>query len=184
MMSPSRPERAPHVALAAAAIGVAALAFWLYQDRTQQGDFAADPRPCTLVSAETAGRLLAGPTDAVEALPYCNWAVPGLGSDAQPVLQIQVSRSGLDEARVSFQRTKEEPEGKMGPMTTDLSDFGDEAFSRVRYPGGGRVTNEVFFRRSNVVVAVRYAPVGDDIDHAQAGAYDVAAEAAATLGKG
>lgn len=184
MMSTSRPKRAPRVAMAAAIAAVAALAVWLYQDQTQQGDFAADPRPCSLVSAETAARLLAGPTDGVEAMSYCSWAGPGLGSDAQPVLQVQVTRLGVHEAQVSFQRTKEESEGKMGPMTTDLSDFGDEAFSRVRYPSGGRVTNEVFFRRSNVVVAVRYAPVDGDIDRAHSGAYDVATEAAATLGKG
>lgn len=69
-------------------------------------------------------------------------------------------------------------------MTTDMTDFGDEAFARIRYPSGGRVTNEIFFRRSNVVVAVRYAPVDHDPDRAYAGVYDVATEAAATLGKG
>ncbi|MEU9145023.1 hypothetical protein [Streptomyces sp. NPDC048349] len=185
MVSPSRPNRAPRIALAASATAVAVLAVWLYQDPTQRGDFDADPRPCALVTAETAARLLSGPTDGVEAKSSCNWAGPGLGSDAQPVLQVQVTRLGVDDARLSFQRTKEEPQGKMGPSTTDLSDFGDEAFSRLRYPSSGnRMINEVFFRRSNVIVAVRYAPVDGDIDRGRAGAYDVATEAAAALGKG
>ncbi|WP_412077108.1 hypothetical protein ACLF6K_19560 [Streptomyces xanthophaeus] len=180
----SRPARVAGIALAAAAIAAGAVFASLYQDRSQQGEFASDPRPCSLVSAGTAARLLSEPTDGVEAMSYCSWAGPGLGKDAQPVLQVQVTRLRLDEARSSFQRTQEEAAvGKMGPMTTDLTDFGDEAFVRTRHPGGGRGTTEIFFRRSNVVVAVRYAPVDGDGEKAYAGAYDAATEAAAELRK-
>ncbi|MCX4691617.1 hypothetical protein [Streptomyces sp. NBC_01408] len=179
----SRPARVAGIALAAAAVAAGVVFVWLYQDQSQQGQFASDPRPCALVSAGTAARLLPEPADGVEAMSYCSWAGPGLGKGAQPVLQVQVSRLRLDEARSSFQRTQEESAGKMGPMTTDLTDFGDEAFVRTRYPSGGRSTTEIFFRRSNVVVAVRYAPVDGDGEKAYAGAYDVATEAAAELRK-
>ncbi|MGP3683435.1 hypothetical protein ACTVZO_01770 [Streptomyces sp. IBSNAI002] len=184
MVTPSRPERARRVALAAAATAVAALAVWLYQDRTPQGDFSADPRPCSLVSAGTAGRLLDGPADGVQAKSSCDWAAPGADKGAQPVLQVQVTRMRVPEARAGFQRTRQESHGKMGPNGTDLSDFGDEAFSRMRYPSGGRMVEEVYFRLSNVIVAVRHAPLDGDFDRARAGAYDVAAEAADRLGKG
>ncbi|WP_411101388.1 hypothetical protein [Streptomyces sp. cmx-4-9] len=184
MISAPRPRRGSAVVAVFAVMVVAvaaALGVWWYQGRAQQGEFASAPRPCPLVSAGTADRLLGGRTEAVESLSSCSWGGAGLRADAQPVLQVQVTRMTVDEARDHFRRTKAEPMGKAGPMAADLSDFGDEAFVRPRYPAGGRFTTEVHFRRSNVVVAVRYAPVEGDADQARAGAYDAAADAAARL---
>ncbi|MFD0358259.1 hypothetical protein ACFVHW_31690 [Streptomyces sp. NPDC127110] len=178
MPSPSRRRRPRRVALAAAAAAaVTAVGVCLYQDLARQGGFASDTRPCSLVSAQTA-RLVAGTAQGVEAGSSCTWA----GPDPQPVLQVQVTRLGTPQARRGFRLVKEESEGKTGPMTAELTDFGDEAFSRIRYSGGVRVTSEVWFRRGDVVVAVRYAPADGDIDPSHAGAYEVAAEAAARLG--
>ncbi|MGE7384894.1 hypothetical protein ACQKM2_05225 [Streptomyces sp. NPDC004126] len=186
MVSPSgpgRPRRRLALAVAAAA-AVTVGGLWLYRDPARQGDFASDPRPCSLVTAATA-RLVAGPAEGVETGSACVWAGPGPGPDPQPVLEVRVSRLGTREARESFQRVKEQSEGKTGPMTAELSDFGDEAFSRIRNSDGPRVTSEVWFRQGNVVIAVRYAPVDGDVDpSSHAGAYEVATEAAARLGKG
>lgn len=185
MVSPSRTGRARRrvVVAVAAAVAATAAGVWLYQDRAREGDFSSDPRPCSLVSAPTA-RLVAGPAEGVESGSACTWAGPGPGRDPQPVLEVRVTRLGTWEAREDFRRVKEESEGKTGPMTAELSDFGDEAFSRIRYPSGRRMTSEVWFRQGNVVVAVRYAPVDGGIDPSHAGAYEVATEAAARLGKG
>ncbi|MGW7107572.1 hypothetical protein ACWGHU_15570 [Streptomyces xanthophaeus] len=182
MASPSRRRRLPAiaVAVAVAAALVAAVAVWLSQDPAPQGDFVADPPACSLVKPATAERLT-GRAEGVQVKSSCNWAGPGSG-DPQPVLQVQVIRLDEREARLTMQRTQEEPQGKMGPMVTDLSDFGDEAFSRVRHPGSSRMTHEVYIRESNLVVVVRYAP--HDFENASQGAYDVATEASAALGKG
>ncbi|MEU9108808.1 hypothetical protein AB0D54_31700 [Streptomyces xanthophaeus] len=183
MASPSRRRRAPAmaVAVAVAAALVAAVAVRLSQDPAPQGDFVGDPPPCSLVSPATAERLT-GRAEGMQVKSSCNWAGPGSGGDPQPVLQVQLIRLDEREARLTMQRTKEEPQGKMGPMVSDLSDFGDEAFSRVRYPSSSRMTHEVYIRKSNLVVVVRYAPL--DIENASQGAYDVATEASAALGKG
>ncbi|AZM92673.1 hypothetical protein [Streptomyces sp. W1SF4] len=182
MVSPPRPGRTRRLVLAVAAAGaVAAVGLWLYPDLARRGDFTSDPRPCSLVTAGTA-RLVAGRAEGVEAGSACTWADPG--GDPQPVLEVRVTRLATARARADFRRVKEESEGKTGPMTAELSDFGDEAFSRIRNPSRGRVTSEVWFRQGNVVVAVRYAPADGGLDPSQAGAYEVATEAAARLGKG
>ncbi|WP_405977050.1 hypothetical protein [Streptomyces sp. NBC_00158] len=184
MVSPSPPGRTRRLLLAVAAAGlVTAGGLWLYQDLARRGDFTSDPRPCSLVTAQTA-RLVAGPAQGVEAGSACVWAGPGPGRDPQPVLEVRVTRLGTREAWEDFRRVKEQSEGKTGPMTAELTDFGDEAFSRIRNSDGPRVTSEVWFRRGNVVVAVRYAPADGGLDPSQAGAYEVATEAAARLGKG
>ncbi|RST01799.1 hypothetical protein EF910_26005 [Streptomyces sp. WAC07149] len=182
MASPSRPGRTRRIVLVAAgSAAAAAVGAVLYQDLARQDRFASGTRPCALVSAQTA-RLVAGPVEGVEDGSVCTWPGPG----PQPVLQVQVTRLGTPQAREGFRLVKEEvPPGKTGPMTAELTDFGDEAFSRIRYPGAGRrVTSEIWFRRGDVVVAVRYAPVDGDIDPAHAGAYEVATEAAARLRQG
>ncbi|MFJ3875951.1 hypothetical protein ACIPW5_00670 [Streptomyces sp. NPDC090077] len=176
MVSPSRPRRRRRLVLVAAGVAAAAaVGAALYQDLARGS--VPETRPCALVSARTA-RLVAGPAEGVEDGSACTWPGPG----PQPVLKVQVTRLGTPQAREGFRLVREEvPPGKTGPMTAELTDFGDEAFSRILFPAGGRVTSEIWFRRGDVVVAVRYAPVDGDIDPSHAGAYEVATEAAARL---
>ncbi|MFD9358476.1 hypothetical protein [Streptomyces sp. NPDC060031] len=180
----SLPRRA-RTAIGVLALVLVAVVAWQLWKQSKQGDFASDPDPCALVSTQTVRRLVPVEPEPEEkrAMAYCTWAPAKVAGGGPPTVQVQVTRLWLDEAHTSFLRTKAEPEGKAGPMTTDLTDFGDEAFIRYRYIAGSNGAAEVVFRRSNVVVSVRYSPADGDSEKAGAGAVAAAAEAADRLGR-
>ncbi|HEY9372511.1 hypothetical protein [Streptomyces sp.] len=184
MTTPAQPSRRAFIALiASTVIALAAFGAWRWWDRTQDGEFSADPSFCRLVTPETIHRLVPESYGGREDTASCTWSAPREKGKYRANVHLFASRLDVELAQKDMREQR--GGGELGwekGTQEDLIGLGDEAFLRFQPPTPGKnITAQVVFRRSNVVISLAYARSDDDRQAARAGAIDAAREAAALL---
>ncbi|MFI8275648.1 hypothetical protein ACIGBH_12180 [Streptomyces sp. NPDC085929] len=163
-------------------IPFAGLAAWKSWERAHPGEFTADPPFCELLTPETVHRLVptsyGGRADAAS----CSWSAPREEGPNRAGVHLLASRLTEELAGKDLRKQRGDLPGWEKNTVADVPGVGEEAFVRYQaQQSGGRITAQVTFRRSNMVVAVAYTRTDGDREAARAGAVDAAREAAGRL---